>query len=197
MAGRIREKLFAARARAGFGWLEAAVLAVYCGMVAWTIPNHEAWADEAQAWLIASNASAGEIFHHLLHYEGTPGLWHGLLLVLVKMHVTYAGMHWVCGGIAAVGVAVWLRWSPLPLALRVLMPFTFFVAYQFAVVARSYVLFPVLVFGLCAAMRSGRPRPVVVAVLAALMAHVSLHGAVFSFGMVWVYGVWAWRRVVG
>ena len=173
--------------RHAFGWVEGLVLFLYCSVLLWVVPRHDAWADEAQAWLLAKTASPGAIFGHLLRYEGSPGLWHLLLIGLVKLHGTYAAMHWMAAAIGLLGVVVLLRWSPFPMAMRVLLPFTFFLQYQYAVVARSYVLFPVLAFGLCAVMRNERHRPWLFAVLAALMANVSLHGALFSLAMVVLY----------
>ena len=173
--------------RHAFGWVESLVLCVYCSVLLWAVPRHDAWADEAQAWLLAKTASPEAIFGHLLRYEGSPGLWHLLLIGLVKLHGTYAAMHWMAAAIGVLGVVVLLRWSPFPMAVRVLLPFTFFLQYQYAVVARSYVLFPVLAFGLCSVMRNERHRPWLFALLAALMANVSLHGALFSAAMVVLY----------
>ena len=36
--------------------------------------HHEAWRDEAQAWLIAKDASIFELFNNILSYEGHPCL---------------------------------------------------------------------------------------------------------------------------
>ena len=38
-----------------------------------------------------------QIFH-VLSYEAHPGLWYVCLWVLSRLHVSYVGMHWVCGG---------------------------------------------------------------------------------------------------
>jgi len=74
-------------------------------------------------------------------------------------------MGWISAVIAAAGVYVLLRFSPFPFVLRALLPFTYFIAYQYAVVSRSYVLFPVLCFGVAAVYRLARPRPLLMAVL--------------------------------
>jgi hypothetical protein len=127
-------------------WIESAVLAGYSVVVALGIAWHEPWADEAQAWLLARDEPFWHLMLHAIRYEGTPGLWHALLWVLTRLHVSYIGMHWVAGAFAAVGVFVLLRWSPFPLVLRLLFPFGFWLAYQNAVVARGYILFAMLAF---------------------------------------------------
>ena len=98
----------------------------------------------------------------------------------------------------AAGVAVWLRWSPFPLVVRVLLPFSFFVLYQYGVVIRSYVLFPPLLFGLCA-LYCARPRRLVwFAVVAGLLANLCLQGAIVSgiFTVLFGWEIWRERDVV-
>jgi hypothetical protein len=173
-------------------WAESVILAGFVVVVATGIAWHEAWADEAQAWLLARDSGFWHMMLHSLHFEGSPGLWHALLWVLVRMHVSYVGMHWISGAIAAAGIAVLLRWSPFPAILRVLLPFGFWFAYQDAVVARSYVLFGLLAFSAAALLRNMAqwrseaalrwPRLLGLAAILGLMANVSVHGFVASIG---------------
>lgn len=164
------------------------VLTAYAVVVALGIAWHEPWADEAQAWLMARDQGFWHLMLHGIRYEGSPGLWHALLWVLARLHVGYTGMHWISGVLAAVGVWILLRWSPFPLVLRVLLPFGFWLAYQNAVVARSYVLFAALAFAAAALVRamaqgaiSGR-RLVWLSVVLGLMANLSVHGFIASLG---------------
>jgi hypothetical protein len=177
-------------------WVESAVLAGYAIVVALGIAWHEPWADEAQAWLLARDQGFWHLMLHAVRYEGSPGLWHAMLWVLARLHVSYVGMHWVSGAIAAAGVFVLLRWSPFPLVLRALLPFGFWLAYQNAVVARSYVLFAVLAFSAAAVLRAiargiapgdgtsrvDSRRLLWLAVILGLMANLSVHGFVASLG---------------
>ena len=179
-------------------WIESAVLAGYSVVVALGIAWHEPWADEAQAWLLARDEPFWHLMLHAIRYEGTPGLWHALLWVLTRLHVSYIGMHWVAGAFAAVGVFVLLRWSPFPLVLRLLFPFGFWLAYQNAVVARGYILFAMLAFSAAALIRGFVPqadysapapeaavrksRLLWLAVILGLMANLSVHGFVASIG---------------
>ncbi len=181
-------------------WLESAVLAGYCAVVALGIIWHEPWADEAQAWLLARDHGWWPLMAHAIRYEGSPGLWHSLLWVLTRLQVSFTGMHWASGAIAAAGVFVLLRWSPFPLVLRILLPFGFWLAYQDAVVARSYVLFAVLAFPTAAILRAGvahgltKKRLLALAVLLGLMANLSVHGFVASLGFALVGWALLWRQ---
>jgi hypothetical protein len=180
-------------------WVESAVLSFYALVVAVGIAWHEPWADEAQAWLLARDSGFWQMMLHGIRYEGSPGLWHTLLWVLVRLHVSFMGMHWIAGAIAVAGVYLLLRYSPFPLVLRVLLPFGFWFAYQDAVVARSYVLFAALAFGAAALLRGiaqaparaeiPRSRWIGLAVLLGLMANVSVHGFVASLGFAVAAGV--------
>jgi hypothetical protein len=170
-------------------WIEGLVLAFYALLVGVGIAWHEPWADEGQAWLMARNSGFWHMLLYEVRYEGSPGLWHAFLWVLARLHVTYMGMHWISGAFAAAGIYVLLRYSPFPLILRILLPFGFWLAYQDAVIARSYVLFAVLAFPVAAILRQATRRNLtgkhllVLAVLLGLLANLSLHGLVASIGL--------------
>jgi len=175
---------------------EWSALAGYCLLVGYATRHHQPWADEAQAWLIVRDCSLREVFMHRLHYEGTPGLWSLVLWLLMRLHVSYTGMRWFCAVAATAGVAVWLRWSPFPRWLRLLFPFTFFIAYQYAVLSRSYVLFPLLTFCACALLdkQIRKPRPLLFALVLALLANLCMYGAAMAAGLAVVYLRCAWKN---
>lgn len=158
------------------------------------LPHHEPWADEAQAWQLARYANLGQLFSRLLHFEITPGLWHLLLHAEAAMGVSYTGMHWITAGIEAAAVAVLLCRAPFPLWLRVALPFTFFLAFQYAVVARSYSLCPLLVFLLAAYWEQRIERPLVIAALMALLANTCAQEMVVVMGLTLVLGTEMWKR---
>ncbi len=183
-------------ARGGFrqSWPEWICLALYSWLVASMIAHHEPWADEAQAWMLARSLSLWQLFHTYLHYEGSPGLWHLLLWCLIRLHVSYSRMHWISGLIGVCGVSVLLFYAPFPRWLRFALPFSFFIAYQYAVVARNYVLVPLLLFAVAALWKRS---PILLALLLGLLANVAGHTAAISFGFAFAYAVEqrrAWKR---
>jgi hypothetical protein len=173
-------------------WPECVGAIAYTALLAFAIPFHEPWADEAQAWQLARSLSLPDLFRHYLRYEGSPGLWHLLLHLLVKLHVSYTGMHWISGAIALAGVTLLIFCAPFPRAIRLTLPFTFFLAFQYAVVARSYVLVPLLLFATAAAWRKS---PLLVALLLGLLGNASLHALAISGGMALLYIYENWRRL--
>ena len=175
------------------GAAEIVTLCIYAGLLAWAIPHHEPWADEAQAWQIARTLPLVQMFH-VLSYEAHPALWYVCLWVLSRLHVSYAGMHWVAAAIGFLGVAVLVTTSPFPRFIKLLLPFTFYLAFQYAIVARSYVLVPLLIF-LCAYFWPQRfERPLTIALCLGLLANVAPHAAAISGGFAIVYLIDLWLR---
>lgn len=166
---------------------ELFAVGAYAVLVTWIAWHHEPWADEAQAWLIARDSSLSEIFLKRMHYEGTPGLWHALLWAMIRVHVSYTGMHWIIVGVGIATAYVLVRFSPFPLWIRLLLPFSFAFTYQTAVIARSYSLVPILVFAICMLVTGRRERPMLFAILAGLLANLAVYSALLSLGFVVLY----------
>lgn len=184
-----REVSMPNRSSAATRWPEWLCLAIYAAALAAMIPFHEPWADEAQAWMLARSLSPWQLLHTYLRYEGQPGLWHLFLWALIRLHVSYTGMHWICGLLGCCSTALLLFCSPFPRWLKLTLPFTVFLAYQYTVVARNYVLVPLLLFAVAAVWKRS---PVLVAILLGLLANVSGHAAAIATGFAIAY--WWDRR---
>src|ERR1700733_7859780 len=181
--------------RLHMGLPEIVTLGLYARLLIWAFPHHEPWADEAQAWQLARTLPFAQMFR-LLSYEGHPGLWYVLLWALSRLHVSYTGMRCVAAVIAFAGITVLVSTSPFPRSVKLLLPFSFYLAFQYAIVARSYVLAPLLLF-LCAYFWTQRARrPLAIALCLGLLANVALHAAVISGGLAIVYliDLWLERR---
>jgi hypothetical protein len=167
-------------------------LGAYGAVVALAIYHHEAWADEAQSWLLARDSSLLQLWITRLHYEGTPGLWQTFLHVLTLFRLPYAFVNILSGLLGCASAWVLIRRSPFPAAIRVLLPFTFFLCYQYAVIARSYSLLPLLLFASATLYPSAVKHPFRLTIPLALLAAVSVHGLVLSAS---IAGGFAWRLV--
>jgi tetratricopeptide (TPR) repeat protein len=174
------------------------VFAVYLGIVGVTVAHHEPWLDEAQAWLIARDAAWSDLFCTLPRYEGSPILWHLILTLPARCGLPYASLNVIAAALSASGVLLFLARSPLPKLLTALVPFTFFLIYQNAVVARSYALMPLLLFAAAAAYPSRLRRPFLYVLPLGFLAHVSAHGWLIATSLVGllsieVFACW-WRQ---
>jgi hypothetical protein len=186
MSGEHDTQLSTPRGRGGLRslWPEWCALCAYAGLVATAIPYHEPWVDEAQAWQLARSLPLGPLFKTYIRYEGSPGLWHFLLWIMARLHVSYGGLHWISGAIATAGASLLIFKSPLPRYLKLSFPFTYFLLFQYAVIARNYVLVPIFFFTLAIWWKK---KPLIVALMLGLLANTALHAAVLSGGLAIVY----------
>jgi hypothetical protein len=157
---------------------------IYTILLSLLIHRHEPWFDEAQAWLLARDATFPDLLLHRLRYEGSPGLWHCLLALLAKSGLPFSSMSWVAGLLGSGSVLILIFHAPFPTWIRYTLPFTFFFFYQYAVVARSYVLLPLILFCIARIYWDASDRLITFTVLLILLANVSVHGALLSGAIV-------------
>jgi hypothetical protein len=156
------------------------------------VPRHEAWFDEAQAWLLARDASPWDIIWRYARYEGSPSLWHMLLLIPAKAGAPYVTLNFISGALAMCGAALLLFKSPFPRLLRVLLPAGFFFFYQFGLVARNYALMMPLLW-ILALLYPGRfthPWRYVLGLI--VLTQVNLHGSLIAGTLMTVFVCEAW-----
>lgn len=175
----------------GLGIGDLCVFIAYGALLAVLGPMHEPWRDEAQSWMLARDAPLPTLLFKYLRHEGHPALWYLILWVPAHLHLGYRFLWVISCLIAWAGIWVLLRYAPFPAYLKLLLPFTFFLAYQYSVVARSYVLFPLLCFLIALFYRDPRPRFVGFALLLGLLANVSIHGTLIALALMPLY----WHRL--
>ena len=169
------------------------VFAAWIGVVAFTLRYHEKWADEAQAWLIARDLDLKTIWFHELRYEGSPGLWHTILWMAQHVfHARYDALGYIGMAGATAGVALLIFKAPFPRYIRWPLAFTYFMVYQYAVIARPYTLLPLLAFS-AALLFKDLEHPERMTVVLALLANLSLHGTILAGCLGLVYLMDAYR----
>ncbi len=146
------------------------------------IPQHEPWFDEAQAWLLVRDSSLFDLLVNRLRYEGHPCLWYLVLRIPVGLGLPYAAMNWVAAGLSVVGAIVFWSYSPIPRLFRYLFPFSFFLFYQYGVIARSYSLLPLFCFLFCALFPDRFKKPVPFTLILAAIGQISVHSALVALG---------------
>ena len=183
----------------GLTWSDLAVLAAYVAILCLAIPHYLPWEDEGRAWTAARYFGLYDLIFHILRYEGHPPLWYLILVPLAKLHFPFVYINLVSAAFGLAGIYVLLRHSPFPIYIRALLPFGFALAYEYAVVARSYCLFPLLGFLIAKEYRSAPRKPVRMAILLALLANLSLHGTIVActFGLSYGWELYRERRLAG
>jgi hypothetical protein len=165
-------------------WIISAAMVCYAAVVYTTIAHHEPWFDETHACIIAGTYTPWQLFTVYLRREGTPGLWHGLLWLFSAFHINFTIVRFIVGIVPCISAWLLLRLAPFPLWLRLILPFTFFLIYQYAVIARQYIFFPLFVFALAALAADKRFRPYPIALCAGLLANSSAYGFSYTVGFV-------------
>ncbi len=169
------------------------VLGLWIAVVGFILPYHEKWADEAQAWLIARDLDLKTIWFYELRYEGSPGLWHTILWVAQHVfHARYGALGYIGAVGALAGVALLIFKAPFPRYIRWPLAFTYFMVYQYAVIARPYTLLPLLAFA-AALLFKDREHPERMTVVLVLLANLSLHGTILAGCLGLAYLIDAWR----
>ena len=138
-----------------------AVTLLFAVLSAAVISFHEPWLDEAQAWLIARDASIPDMFLNLSHVEGHIPFWWLVLALPAKLGVPYeTGLKAVNILMAVAACAVFEFKSPFPNAFKIVFPFTYFFFYQYSIVTRPYMLLILALFLVAATFGSREERPV-------------------------------------
>jgi len=145
---------------------------------------HEPWFDEAQAWMIARDASLYELLFVMPHYEGHPALWSLLLAVPAKLGVPFEiGLKIIGFIITSVSTYLIIFKSPFPKCIKYFLPFSFFFFYQGGVIVRPYA-FLILVLSLLGYFFNKRnERPFLFSFLLFLLCCTSAYGIVFACGI--------------
>ena len=169
------------------------VLGLWIVVVSFTLQYHEKWADEAQAWLIARDLDLRTIWFHELRYEGSPGLWHTILWVAQHVfHAKYGALGYIGMAGATAGAALLIFEAPFPRYIRWPLAFTYFMVYQYAVIARPYTLLPLLAFA-AAMLFKDIQHPERMTIILVLLANLSLHGTILAGCLGLAYLIDGWR----
>ncbi len=190
LENRLKKLLAPGRAEVGKRLPEFIALALYAGLYILITVYHEPWFDEAQSWQIGRYCSLREMLFVAPKYEGHPSFWWLLLAIPSKLGVPYElGLKGV-GLLLSTAVAGMILFrSPFPRPVRLLLPFTYFLFYQYGVIVRPYTVMALAM--LLAADRfeekDRKPLPFVLSL--GLLCLSSAYGIVLAGGLciAWVW----------
>lgn len=168
-------------------WWKYLTLISYCVLLELVISVHSPWHDELQSWLLARDTNPISLLFQYLRYEGHPGLWHLILMPPAKLGLPVEVLNMVSAVLLAAAVYLILFRSPFPTIIKILLPFSYFLFYQYAVIARSYALMPLLLFLIAIIYNKKVEKPIAFYTLLILLANVSLHGTLISLSLLALY----------
>jgi hypothetical protein len=165
------------------------VTAVFCLVALFGLLHHEMWRDEHQAWLVARDAHSFAQLLDNVRYEGNPALWHSLLFLLTRFTANPLAMQLLHLAIACGFVFVFNRYAPFPRWQKILFSFGYFPLYEYAVISRSYGLGLLLLFVVCALYKHRRDHYMILGVVLALLANVTVYGAILSLSFAGILAI--------
>lgn len=161
---------------------------------------HEPWFDEAQAWAIARSGTIKEILFEIPHYEGHPPLWHLILTPFAKLGAPYElSLAAVNIFFMTLAVTVLLFKSPFPKLIRCLLPFNFFLFYQYGVISRPYCILVLAIFLAAVCYKNRNEHPVKYLLCLTLMCAIHSMGIIIAgaFCIVWLCEIFAEKYRAG
>ena len=169
--------------------IELAVLLSFIALTYWIGSKHEHWADEAQAWLLARDSDWLELITVHSKYEGSPMLWHLILKCFISCGLTYEYFFIVPVIFSSIGVAILQCKKKIPLFIKILLPFAYYIFYQYTIVARSYCLiFPALML-LSIVYNDKTKKPFLFALCIVFLMTISTHTLIVAACICFVYGI--------
>jgi len=140
---------------------------------------HEPWRDEAQSWLLVSNTSLKELFH-IMSYEVSPPLWHLILYPFAQSGLPYTTEFVIHLVLAIGGVTLFVCRSPFSWLTKLLFVFSYFTMFEYAIVARSYLVSVVFMLGIAALYKQRFHKPILYALVIVFLANTNSHSLVIA-----------------
>lgn len=170
------------------------IFIVYMAVVVVVMCFHEPWFDEAQSWLIARDSSFADLLTLRPHYEGHPPLWTLLLSIPAKTGVPYEiglkGVQILCAAL----LGGWLIFrAPFSKLAVFLLPFTYFLCFQYGVTSRPYALLCTALFMVAHYWKQSDSKPSdtwKLALSLVLLCAISAYGIALAAGFALA---WIWR----
>jgi len=156
------------------------------------IMHHEPWRDEAQTWLAARDLSIIDNLRYT-RYDACPALWNLLLVPFAKAGLPYSAQAILNLLIAVVAVSVFVLRAPFTFLTKTFFIFSYYIAYEYAVIARHFMLAILLIFIIISFYRQRFSRPLLYSFLIFLLSNSSPFAFCFAFPLVLVY-IWELAR---
>ncbi len=145
---------------------------------------HEPWLDEAQAWMIARDASYYDMIFVIPHYEGHPALWTLILSLPAKLGMPYElSLGIIMLVISAITAYLILFRSPFKGLAKVMLPFTYFFFYQYGIIARPYGLLTLAFLLAAITYKNRNSKPFLYVLSLILLCGSSAFGIIISGGL--------------
>ena len=169
-------------------WFNLLIISIYTSLICFCTYFHEPWRDEAQSWLIVRDLDIGGVLRQM-SYEGTPALWHILIFPLAKLGLPYFSQSILHLLIAVSAASILMFYAPFKKLIKILIVFSYYFIYEYAVIARNYNIGILLLFLIAALYRDRFKKPVIYASLVFLLFNTNVLNltAASTIMMLWIW----------
>src|SRR4030043_632381 len=168
----IAEKITAKKTT--FSIFALSIILLYSAINIVLLLHHEPWEDEAHTWLVARDLNIISIFKQMA-YDGTPALWYMLLVPFAKAGLPYISEFILHLVFAVAAMAIFVFYAPFSKVTKVLFIFSYYMAYEYSIIARSYGLSVFLIFLIAALYAKRFEYPLWYAFLIFLLFNTNAH----------------------
>jgi hypothetical protein len=135
---------------------------------------HTFWRDESECWLIARASSSLSSLLHNTRYQGHPPLWYFILYVITRMTWNVEWMK-LPNFISAVVAAILIMRAKGPhLAIRLGLVFSYYMLFEYGVIARNYMIGIALLLSAVTLMKRKQSAIIPIVILLSMAALSSL-----------------------
>jgi hypothetical protein len=168
------------------------LILLYSALQVTLLLHHEPWEDEAHTWLVARDLDIISIFKQMA-YDGTPALWYMLLVPFAKVGLPYISEFILHLMIAISAVTVFVLYAPFSKVTKILFIFSYYMAYEYSIIARSYCLSILLLFLIAAIYGKRFEHPLRYALLIFLLFNTNAHSFLIAFSLTVLF-TWEFYR---
>jgi hypothetical protein len=144
---------------------------------------HEPWRYELHAWLIALNTDYPWDLPYNMRYEGHPMLWQLLLWTVAQFSPDPWTLAWIHVFLAGGSLYLLQRYAPFAPWQKLLLSLSYFLVYEYGIIARCYAIGVLLLFGACILYAQRQRRIGSLALVLALLAHTNIYGWMLAFSL--------------
>jgi len=161
-------------------------LAIYAAIVIFSAFHHEPWRDEAQSWMLTRDYGILFMFDSI-SYNGHPLLWHLILHPFARLGFPYATMFIIHICLAVTAVFLLLKYAPFSRMTKVFFVFSYFMSYEYSVIARNYCISILLLFAIASFYKFRFNKPFTYALLIILLVNTNVHSLFIGSALIFIY----------
>ena len=148
---------------------------------------HEPWRDEFNGWAISKDTIYNILFV-IPHFDGHPPLWYMILKCFSSLNFNpEIGIKIPNLILMFLSAFLLIFKSPFPKPFKLLLPFTYFIFYQYSIINRPYCIFTLAIFLSAYLYKERNIHPYKYIFALILLGLSSAYGVALSFGIILVW----------